>query len=264
MSEAADVVALHDAGADFFGLADRKFENRPAILLDVVKALIDGLVRRRAQAPAGWHAQSGPATPINLVLEVDDAEPILRRRAHDNCARAISEQHTRGPIGVVDDAGHHIGAHGQRVRVCAGGDHVHGRRERIRKPGARRAQIEAPRSVRADLVLEQARGARKHHVGRRRADDDEVDIVRSEPGLRDRFQRRFLREVRRPDPWIDDVTLANSGSLKNPFVRRVDELFKILIREKTGWNVGRESADLRTTKTGSAQNKPLPGAVNPK
>ena len=51
------------------------------------------------------------------------------------------------------------------------------RRQRIGKPGAGRAEIESPGPRRADLVLQQARRAREHHVGRRRADDDEAEIV---------------------------------------------------------------------------------------
>ena len=95
-------------------------------------------------------------------------------------------------------------------------------------------------------------------------DDDEVDVVRSEAGLRDRFQRRFLREIGRGDAWIDDVALANARALKNPLVGRVDELFEILVREQAGRNVGREAADFRRTIAGFLHNKPLPGAVNPK
>ena len=52
------------------------------------------------------------------------------------------------------------------------------RRQRVGEAGAGGAEVEAPRPGRADLVLQQARGAREHRVRRRRADDDHVDVGR--------------------------------------------------------------------------------------
>ena len=48
--------------------------------------------------------------------------------------------------------------------------------QRVGEAGARRAEVESPRVMRADLVLQHARGAREDRVGRRRADDDEADL----------------------------------------------------------------------------------------
>ena len=88
-----------------------------ALLLDVVQALVHGLVRRRLPAAAGRHAQRRPAAAVHLVLEVEDAEPVLRRRADDHGAGAVAEEHAGRAIGVVDDARHHVGADHQRM--CA-------------------------------------------------------------------------------------------------------------------------------------------------
>ena len=52
-------------------------------------------------------------------------------------------------------------------------------RQRVGEARTGGAEIEAPRVVRADLVLQHARGARKDRVRRRRADDDEADVGRA-------------------------------------------------------------------------------------
>ena len=44
----------------------------------------------------------------------------------------------------------------------------------------------------------------------------------------------FLREIGRGDARIDDVSLANAGALKNPFVDRVDQPLKILDSSEGG------------------------------
>ena len=139
---------------------------------------------------------AGPPLPSISCSKSRIAPSPSPARRHDAGARAVAEQHARRAIRVVDDARHHVGADDQRVLVRPGADHLHGRRQRVGEPRARRAQVEAPRVVRADLVLQQARRARKHHVGRRRADDDEADVVGREPGPRDGLERRLARRDR--------------------------------------------------------------------
>src|SRR3712207_7727649 len=56
----------------------------------------------------------------------------------------------------------------------------------FRSTGARRTEVEPPRVRRADFRLQQARGARKDHVRRRRADD------RSEEHTSELQSRQYL------------------------------------------------------------------------
>jgi hypothetical protein len=81
---------------------------------------------------------------------------------------------------------------------------------------APRSKPHAPR--RADLVLQQARRARKDHVRRRRADDDEVDVVGRDAGLRDRPSAASFARSDVATPGIDDVALADAGALEDPLV----------------------------------------------
>ena len=118
-------------------------------------------------------------------------------------------------------------------------NHLGAHRQRVGERRARRRQIEAPRARRADLVLHQAGGAGKQHVGRDGADDDQVDVVRGQSGLLDRDERGLLREVRRRHAGIDDVTLANAGALHDPLVGGFDQLLEI--------GVGQQRAAARTS-----------------
>ena len=181
--------------------------------------------------------------------------------AEHHRAGAVAEQHARRAIGVVDDARHHVGADHERVLGAARRDDRVADRQRVRKGGTRRRQIETPRLVRANLRLHQARGARKQHVGRDRADDDHVDVVRRQPGLLDRLLRRFGREIARRDARIDDVALLDAGALQDPFVGGLDHLLEIRIGQQLRRHIGGQALDLDAA---DVQNNPLPGTVRPK
>ena len=146
---------------------------------------------------------AGPPLPSISCSKSRIAPSPSSRRRHDAGAGAVAEQHARRAILVVDDARHHVGADDQRVLVRPARHNLHGRRQRVGERRAGGAQVEAPGAVRADLVLQQARRARKHHVGRHRADDDEPDVVGREAGARDGLERRLARRDRtspRRDP----------------------------------------------------------------
>ena len=193
--EEAHVLRLHavlveHAARDLLGLADGELEHGGAVLLHVVQALLDGLARGRPEAAAGGHLQGRAAAAVDLVREAQDVRLVVGRRRQHHRAGAVAEQHAGGAVLVVDDARHDVGADDERVVVRAARDHLQADRQREGEARAGRAQVEAPRVHRADLVLQQAGGAREHHVGRRGADDDEADVGRGEPGLRDGLRAR--------------------------------------------------------------------------
>ena len=64
-----------------------------------------------------------------------------------------------------------------------------------------------------------------------------------QPRLLDRFERRFLPEVGRRDARIDDVALADAGSLEDPFVRGLDQLFEIGIGQQPRRHIGGQRGD---------------------
>jgi hypothetical protein len=149
-------------------------------------------------------------------------------------------------------------------RLRAGAHHLRGRRQPVGEPGAGGEQVVAPRVGGADLVLHQTRGAREQHVGRRRADDDEVDVARRESRAGDRLARRLDREIGRRHARVDDVALADAGPLQDPLVARVDHALEIRVGEHAGRHVGGEAGDARTLHRARRRDyhrrESLPGA----
>ena len=62
-------------------------------------------------------------------------------------------------------------------------------------------------------------------------------------GLRDRLDRRLLREVGRRHARIDDVALADAGALQDPLVVGVDHPLEIVVGQQPRRHVGGEPAD---------------------
>ena len=148
---------------------------------------------------------------------------------------------------AAEDAARGRPSHDHRVA----GDELARGRQRVGERGARGAQIESPRAVRADLMLDQARRARKHHVGRHGADHDQIDVVDCEARVRNRAQRRLLAEIRGGHARLDDVALADACALQNPFVRGLDELLQIRVGQELRRHVGRERRNRRRTAAGA-------------
>jgi hypothetical protein len=95
----------------------------------------------------------------------------------------------------------------------------------------------------ADAVLHEARRAWKQRVGRRRSDDDEVDVGGRQACAFDRGQRCFDGQVRRRDARIDDVAFADAGALQDPLVARLDQLLEIGVGEHPRRDVGGEAGN---------------------
>ena len=182
------------------------------------------------------------------MLEVDDAETVGRRTDHDG-ARAIAEQHAGRAIGVVDDARHDVGAHRQRVAMRPGRHHMRRRRQRVGEARAGRAQIEAPR--RSAPILSCSRHAVLGNIMSGVVVPTTMKSMSCgvRPACAIALERRLLRQIRRGHAGIHHVALADAGALENPLVAGIDQLFEILVREQTRRNVGREPADLRSSKS---------------
>ncbi len=206
-----------------------KLEDRLPVLLDVVQSRVDGLMRRRQPAAAGRHAQRRAAGAVDDVREVDDRGLARRRRREHDRAGAVAKQNARRAIRVVDDARHHVRADDERMLDRAGRDQLASRRERVGESRTRRAEVEAPRVDRADLRLQRARRARKDRVGRRRADDDEADVVGREARLPRSPRARPARRCPTCHARLDDVPLADAGALENPLVGRLDHLLELRV-----------------------------------
>ena len=235
---------LQHAQADLLGLPDRELEDRVTVLLHVVHPVVDRLVRGRHAAAAGGHAQGRAAAAIDLVREPDDRRLPFRRRRQHHGPGAVAEQHARRPVGIVDDARHHVGADDQRVVVRAARHHLHADGQRIGEARARGAEIEAPCLGRADLVLQHARRAREDGVRRRRADDDEADVRGGDACLAQRAKRRFAGQIRGCRPGSTTWRSRMPVRCRIHSFAGLDHPFEIRVREETRRHVGRQPGDL--------------------
>jgi hypothetical protein len=164
---------------------------------------------------------------------------------------SVAEQDARRAIGVIEDARHHVGADHERVLVRACRHQLAGGRQRIGERGTGSADVEAPRVVSADLVLNQASRAREHHVGGDGADHDDADVVGRETRPRDGRDRGFPAEIRRRDPRPRDVALANADALHDPLVGRVEHLLEIGIGQDSRRHVRRQRDNRRRSSAGA-------------
>src|SRR5947207_9030274 len=95
-------VALEDSSRDFLSFADGKLEDRRSILFHVMQPLINGFVRGRTAAAAGWHAQRAAARAIDLVFKIEyRALRFVRARRHDDRSRTVAKQDACRAILVV-------------------------------------------------------------------------------------------------------------------------------------------------------------------
>src|SRR5262249_16596655 len=93
-----------------------------AVLFDVMRSLVDRIVRGGISAAAWRHGESGTARTVNLMNEVDQcALAVCCRLKHDRSA-TVAEDDAGRAVCVVDYGGHHFSAYYQHIRVSAGGN----------------------------------------------------------------------------------------------------------------------------------------------
>ena len=74
------------------------------------------------------------AAAVDVVLEIDDPDALVVAGLDHGSAGAVAEDHAGRPIGVVDDARHHVGADHQRVLASARGHHLGRGGQRVGEP----------------------------------------------------------------------------------------------------------------------------------
>ena len=130
----------------------------------------------------------------------------------------------------------------------------------VDKSGAGRGEIESPGALRAQLVLYQARGRRKEHVGRHRGDDDDFYIRSGEAALRQSVSCRLSRQIAGSHSLVHDVTLTDTGARHDPLVGSFHHLFEVGVGEHARRDVCTEGANLHSLGSDSLGGVSLGGA----
>src|SRR5260370_33721305 len=98
----------------------------------------------------------------------------------------------------------------------SGRDELHSGLQRINKCRTGSRQIESPDIFRAELVLNEASGRGKKHVGRNRSYNDRVEIGRVDAALGKRLLRRLDRKIAGRNTLVPEMTLADADALHDP------------------------------------------------
>ena len=75
------------------------------------------------------------------------------------------------------------------------------------------------------------------------ADDDQLDLIGPQAGLRNRLARGLGGEVGGRDAGVDDVPLADAGALQDPLVGGLDHPLEIGVGQQARRHEGRERVD---------------------
>ena len=151
---------------------------------------------------------------------------------------------------VLASAPHH-----QHLVVRAALHHLHAGLQRKHKSRAARRDVEAPRTLRANLVLHQAGGRGKHHVRRHRAHDDGLNFCRSNAARGETLLRGLCAHVAHAQPRRQLVPLADPRALHDPLVAGLHYFFKVFIGDHIGRDVGSERRDFGAPAHDGANGK---------
>ncbi len=137
-----------------------------------------------------------------MPRSVGSAVQLLR--FDDDGAGAVSEQHAGRAVVPVEDAGEGLGADDERPLEHAALQIVVGGGEREDEAGAHRLHVEGRAMGDAELGLDGHGGGGKGLVGRRCGEDDQVDVLRRQPGVVERARAASapIAEVSSPSAAI--------------------------------------------------------------
>ena len=197
--------------------------------LDVVRVILEQRLVRGMRGAATRAVQQLRERPVRLHVARQDPPPV-RAPPHDRRAGAVAEQHGRGTIRPVHDAGELLGGHDQdRLRLLRGDQplrHV----EPVEPPGARGSHVEGGRAVGAEDRLEIAGLRGQQAVGGAGREDDGVEVGRREPVALEHALGRRLRHAGVRLVRLRHPPLANTGALHDPLVRRLQALRELVVR----------------------------------
>src|SRR5262245_1825419 len=149
----------------------------------------------------------------------------------DGGAGAIAEEDTSVALRPVGDRGQFFRADYEYRVVGVTGDKLLRDFNRKEESRASRRDVEAGRSFRPDLGLNEAGRRRKYHVWRGGGDEDEIDLVARNAGLFHRGKGCFCPHVARIFIVRSDAALLDTGAGGDPLIISLDHLGKVVVRE---------------------------------
>lgn len=145
----------------------------------------------------------------------------LTTMPQDRSAGTIAEEHAGVAIRPIDDARKLFGSDDKDSVVGIGGNKLLRNFDSVEKSGASGAHVETRCIDCTDLSLHETRRAREKHVRRDRGDNDEINVLGSDPGVRDGCFGGFRREIARGLIIRGDSAFVDAGARNDPFGSRL-------------------------------------------
>ncbi|SQC39924.1 Uncharacterised protein [Clostridium sporogenes] len=220
---------------DLFEHVDRELEHGLSVHVQE-RAAVD-----HAAVDVARRTQDVRVAAVRMQRAAEHAR--LFRRGQDHRAGTVAEQHAGRAVLEVENARERLRADHERRTMLAAADEAVGRRHRVREARTHGLYVECRAAVLdAELVLQQARGAREHEIGGRSRDDDQVDRLRIDTGRFDRTTRRLEREIARRDVRCGEMARMDARARHDPFIARLDAFLRktigqLLVRDAVGRQV---------------------------
>src|SRR5579872_5673647 len=192
---------------------------------------------------AARHVEKFSARTIHIVHKVEDALVVTVSWFEQDSSCAVAEQHASCAILVIQDRSHDVAADYQRVLLSFRAHKLRAHSERVEKTGARRRKIKPPRVRSTELVLNQAGGSGKHHVGSYTGDYDQVDVLGRQALAFEQLPCRCCRQIRSCHAGTGDMAFPDAGSLSNPRIIGIDKLLQVGIGHHPGRSVAAHTSN---------------------
>src|SRR6185369_2088646 len=129
-----------------------------------VHVLLYGFLRSRVQRSAAGHVKEFAAEAFDLVNVIDDGRLAVLGRLEQNRAGTVTEDDAGRAVFVVDHGRIHVGADDENLLVGAAFDQLGAGGQSENEAGATGGEIETPGLGKIQLVLDEARRGRVHHI----------------------------------------------------------------------------------------------------
>ncbi len=164
--------------------------------------------------------------------EGEVAEARAEAAADEQGAGAVAEEAGGAAVVEIEHAAHEVGADDERVTRAAAVEHARREAEGGDEAGAGRADVEGLGVMEAERVRDERRGVRHHLVGRRRRDEDEVDLLERDLG---RAIERVLtgadRQIRQALAGQGVPALPDAGARLDPGVVDAEACGDLRVRD---------------------------------
>ena len=165
------------------------------------------------------HAQNIAVCTIGVDIGREDTR--LVGSLHDHSACAIAKQHAGGAVVEIENAREDFRTDHQRTLGRAAFEHGISHRQSIDEAAAHGLHIKRRATVgNTQFVLHDAGGGRKHHIGRGRGHNDQIDLAGLQIGRLQGLARGFFGQIAAVHAGIGEMARLDAGALHNPFMRR--------------------------------------------